>query len=180
MPTLVSEGDGMVCDSFCKADLLSDHFDSKQSNEAVDLLLTYHPSPSLTTIAFRSREVSYLLLGLDRCGGTDRLGMFIRFLKITADVVAPRLSEVFRQRFRLSSFVSCWRHANVTPIPKGPPSFSVANYRPISIKSVLSKVFERLVSVCFGRYMECSGVLPTTQFGYRKVHWGVGRRLGSC
>ena len=44
--------------------------------------------------------------------------------------------------------------------------------------------------------MECSGVLPTTQFTYRKgvgacdhfcacpihckVHWKVGRRLGSC
>ena len=52
-------------------------------------------------------------------------------------------------------------------IPKGPPSSSVANYRPISI-SVLSKVFERLVSVRLGRFMERSGVLPTTQFAYLK------------
>ena len=33
---------------------------------------------------------------------------------------------------------------------------------------MLSKVFERLVSVRLGRIMERSGVLPTTQFGYRK------------
>ena len=33
--------------------------------------------------------------------------------------------------------------------------------------SVLSKVFERLVSVHLGRFMEHSGVLPTTQFAYR-------------
>ena len=39
---------------------------------------------------------------------------------------------------------------------------------PISIRSVLSKVFERQVSVCRGRFMERSGVLPTTQFAYRK------------
>ena len=58
--------------------------------------------------------------------------------------------------------------ANVTPIPKGPPSSSVAYYRPISITSVLSKVFERLVPVHLGRFMERSGVLPTTQFAYRK------------
>ena len=45
---------------------------------------------------------------------------------------------------------------------------SVANYRPISITSVLSKQFERLVSVRLGRFMERSGVLPTTQFAYRK------------
>ena len=50
---------------------------------------------------------------------------------------------------------------------------SVANYRPISILSVLSKVFERLASDRLGRFMERSGVLPTTQFAYRKG-------LGTC
>ena len=61
----------------------------------------------------------------------------------------------------------------VTPLPKGPPPSSVANNRPIFITSVLSKVFERLVSVRLGRFIERSGVLPTTQFAYRKS-------LGSC
>ena len=75
---------------------------------------------------------------------------------------------VFRLLVRLGSFPASWRQANLTPISKGPPSSSVANYRPISITSVLSKVFERLVSVRLGRFMERSGVLPTTQFAYRK------------
>ena len=64
---------------------------------------------------------------------------FLFFLKRTADVMAPRLSVVFRWLVRLGSFPACWRQANVTPIPKGPPSSSVANHRPISITSVLSK-----------------------------------------
>ena len=70
MPPVVNEGDGVVCESVGKADLLSDHFDSKQSSEAVDLSLTCHLSPSLTTFAFRSREVRSLLLDLDPYGGT--------------------------------------------------------------------------------------------------------------
>ena len=37
LPPLVSESGGPVCQSVGKADLLSDHFDSKQSREAVDL-----------------------------------------------------------------------------------------------------------------------------------------------
>ena len=80
---------------------------------------------------------------------------------------------MFRRLVRLGNYPACWRQANETPIPKGPLSSSVANYRPISITSVLSKVFERLVSVCLGRFMERSGVLPTTQFPYRKD-------LGTC
>ena len=55
LPPLVSEGGGLVCESVGKADLLSDHFDSKQSREAVDLPLSCHPSPSLTTFAFRGQ-----------------------------------------------------------------------------------------------------------------------------
>ena len=69
---------------------------------------------------------------------------------------------MFRRRVLLGGFLPCWREANVTPIPKGPPSSSVANYRLISITSVLSKVFERLVSFRLGRFMERHGVLPTT------------------
>ena len=95
LPPLVSEGGGLVCESVGKADMLSDHFDSKQSREAVDLLLTCHPSPSLTTFAFRSSEVRRLLLDLDPYGGTDPLGVFPLFLKRTADVMAPCLSVVF-------------------------------------------------------------------------------------
>ena len=86
---LVSAGGVLVCGPVGNADLLSDHFDSKQSREAVDLPLTCHPSPSLTTFAFRSREVRRLLFDFDPYCGTDPLGMFPIFLKRTADVMAP-------------------------------------------------------------------------------------------
>ena len=48
LPPLVGEGGGLLCESVGKADLLSDHFDGKQSRESVDLPLTCHPSLSLT------------------------------------------------------------------------------------------------------------------------------------
>ena len=97
MTPLVSESGGLSCESVGKDDLLSDHFDSKQSKQAVDLPLTCHPSPSLTIFAIRSKEVRRFLLDLDLFGGTDRLGMFPLFLERTADVMAPRLSVVFQR-----------------------------------------------------------------------------------
>ena len=114
-----------------------------------------------------------LLLDLDPYDGTDPSGLFLHFLYRAADVVPPRLSVLFLRLVRLGSFSSCWRQANVTPIPKGPLSSSVANFRPISITSVFSKVFERLVSVRLGRSMERSVVFSTTQFAYRKC-------VGTC
>ena len=97
LPPLVSVGGELVSESVGKADLLSDHFESKKSMDAVDLPLTYNPSHSLTTFAFRSSEDRRLLLDLYPYGGTDILGMFHFFLTRTADVMAHRLSLVFRR-----------------------------------------------------------------------------------
>ena len=88
-------------------------------------------------------------------------------------VLVPCLAVVFRRILRLGSSPVRWRVANVTPIPKVPPSSSASNYLPISLTPILSKVFERLVSVRLGRFMEGRGVLPTTQFAYTKG-------LGTC
>ena len=79
LPPLVGPGRELVCEPAGKAHLLSDHLDSMQSRESVDLLITCHPSPSLITFAFRSSEVKRLLLDFDPYGGTGPLGMFLSF-----------------------------------------------------------------------------------------------------
>ena len=61
----------------------------------------------------------------------------------------------------------------MTPIPKGPLSALVCIYRPISITPVLSKVFEGLISLRFGRFLERSGVLSSHQYSNRNS-------LGTC
>jgi hypothetical protein len=74
---------------------------------------------------------------------------------------------------RQGSFPQCWRIAHVTPIPKGSSSPSPSQYRPISITSVLSKVYERLIASRLGSFLERSGALPDAQYGFRKG-------LGTC
>ena len=79
LPPRSEAGGGLVCESVGKADMQSAHFDGEQSRDPVDLPSTCYPSPSLTTFAFRSREVKRLLMDLDSYGGTDTLGMFPLF-----------------------------------------------------------------------------------------------------
>ena len=68
-----------MCESVVKADLLSDNFDSKQSREPLDLLVTCYPSPSLITLAFRSSEVKRLLLDLALMVALTLLVCFLSF-----------------------------------------------------------------------------------------------------
>ena len=173
LPPLIGGGGGLVCDPGAKAALLANHFDGKQERDGITLPRTCHPWPELTSFAFRAREVKKLLLELDPYGGTDPSGMFPLFLKEVAEVLAPRLSVIYRKLIRTGCFPLVWRIANVTPVPKGSLSSDVENYRPISITPLLSKIFERLVAVRLGRFMEHNRVFPATQFAYRKG-------LGAC
>ena len=182
-------------ESVGKADLLSDHFDGKQSRESVDLPLTCHPSPSLTSFAFRSSEVRRLLLDLDPYGGSDPLDMFPIFLKRTADVMAPYLSVVFPRLVRLGSFTACCRQAIVTQIPKGPPSFvAITDQFPLHqyclrclsawCRFVLADLWNAVVSFQPPSLLIGKVWVPVTHFCacpiHCRVHWRVGRRLGSC
>ena len=59
LPPLIAVGGGVVCESVGKVDMLSAHFDGKQSGDPLDLPSTCHLSPSLTIFAFRSWEVKW-------------------------------------------------------------------------------------------------------------------------
>ena len=98
----------------------------------------------------------------------DPLGVFPLLLKMVADIIAKKLSMIFRELIRLGSFPECWRSANVTAITKGAPSPDWENYRPISITHILSKVHDKLVSHKLSRFFEKYGLLPADQFPYRK------------
>ena len=64
------------------------------------------------------------------------------------------------------------RYAIVTPIltKEGLSISVVANYRPISNLSFLSKPIERLVAVQLHQYFNANNLLPTTQSAYRPHH----------
>ena len=172
-PPLTRPGGEIVTHPREKADLLSNFFDSKQSRDVVDLPATCYIEPALTSIAFRAREVKRLLGELDAYGGVDPLGHFPLLFKECRDIMAPKLTSVFRKLIRKGSFPFEWRSANITPISKGTGSSNPSDFRPISITSVVSKVFEKLIAVRLSKYLERSGFACPNQFAYRKG-------LGTC
>ena len=168
MPALRSPTGGLVTDPAEKASLLGVHFDGKQCRDEFSAPASCFPEPSCTSLAFRSGLVKKLLLDLDSYGGADPTGIFPLFLKMVANVLAPKLAQLFRLLLRRGCFPESWRVANVSAIPKGPPSPDKENYRPISITAILSKVYERLVSHKLLRFCEERQLIPATQFAYRK------------
>ena len=169
LPPLRKEDGSVAFDPAVKAEILSEVFLSKQSNQRLDLPPTCFPSEDFCYFAFKSSEIKYLLNDLDSFGGIDPNGIFPFFLTKVADQLSPKIATIFRRLLMNGEFPSCWRFANITPIPKGtsPTQFS-SDYRPISITPVLSKIYEKLLVKRLYKFVSKRNILPSTQFGFRK------------
>lgn len=81
------------------------------------------------------------------------------------------LTSIFRACAKLSYFPDHWKHAKVIPIPKPGKDHSLAsNYRPISLLSTLSKIFEKVILARINDFLADNNILPNDQFGFRHGH----------
>ena len=90
-------------------------------------------------------------------------------------MLATKLSLISRILLTCDVFPGQWRRAVITPIPKGPLSSLVSGYRPISLTSILSKIYVRLVSTRLYCFMEGSVL-----FGFSPFISSPTRRLWDC
>ena len=67
-----------------------------------------------------------------------------------------------------SSFPDCWKVSSLVPVFKNVGDRSAAkNYCPVSLLSVVSKVFEKLVNNRIVDHLEKFGLFSDFQYGFR-------------
>ena len=84
--------------------------------------------------------------------------------------VAPTLSVIINQSLNTGIFPKQLKIAKVIPLFKKREETSIENYRPISLPSSISKVFERVVFNQVYQYLDVDNLLFDSQYGFRKQH----------
>ena len=84
----------------------------------------------------------------------------------------PELSYILVELFNIClkdlCFPDCWKVSSVVPIFKNVGERSTAkNYHPVSLLSVVSKVFEKLVNNRIVDHLEKCGLFSDFQYGFR-------------
>ena len=90
--------------------------------------------------------------------------------KSVKNIISPYIADLFNSSVLEGLCPQNIKIAEVIPIHKAGASTEVANYRPISLLPILSKIFERLLRSRLLEYFNENNVLCKHQFGFRSGH----------
>ena len=70
----------------------------------------------------------------------------LKLLKLAGNVMVPSLTRLYEHSLKDETIFSQWKSARVTPAHKDNDETDAANYRPISLLSIPSKILESVVN----------------------------------
>ena len=130
---------------------------------------TEFESASSEDLLCTTEEILSYIQALDATKASGPDGISIKMLKYTATSVAPSLAKLFNISIKLGHFPTCWKTSSVVPIPKSSQHNEGANYRPISLLSVVSKLLERHIHQVITIHLNENRPLSNMQWGFQSV-----------
>ena len=91
-----------------------------------------------------------------------------RVLRECADSIAPVLTKIFNKSLTTGSLPRDWLNANVAPLFKKGDRSNPANYRPVSLTSIICKLLEHVIHHHIMNHLDQFNILYDKQHGFRK------------
>ena len=148
-----------------KAKLIAENFSKNSNLDDPGISLPVFPSRTNLKlhISVTSKMVKNVIMNLElsKASGPDCIPVMI--LKNCEHEPSYILAELFSKCLKESCFPDCWKVSSVVPVFKNVGERSTAkNYCIVSLLSVVSKVFEKIVD-----HLEKCGLFCGFQYGFR-------------
>ena len=152
---LVDSNGNTVEDSQVIADLFNHHFSeiglkvakkapspSSDCNFTVLSFIKKNPS-SLFLSPITEQEVLIHLGDLNPSKSSGIYGIPVKYVKMSSLIIAPVITKLYSCCLTLGTFPDALKLAEIIPLYKKGPKELYSNYRPISLLSPFSKIFEK-------------------------------------
>ena len=169
----LQRGDGTISRTDQEsAAILNEQFSSVFTRENTDSIpepapmFTGDDDKKLLTVEISEDTVRKKLEALkaNKAPGPDAIHP--RILKEFSRELAPGLSRLFVMSLRQGIVPMDWKAAHVVPIHKGGSKKLAGNYRPVSLTSVVCKVFEYVLKDAIVGHLRDKGLLNKSQHGF--------------
>ena len=147
-----------------QADLFNDYFYQQFSEPSSYQTHIDFTNDHIFYIDFNYSRICQLLLKIDpnKAQGPDNING--RVLKNCAKSLCIPLTYLFRLSYSTSCIPQDWKMANIVPVHKKGSKSNVENYRPISLTSLVMKIFEKVIREEL--MAKCSSLIDDRQHGF--------------
>ena len=94
-------------------------------------------------------------------------GLHPKVLRQLSSTIAPMLQLIFQTSVTTGQVPSDWKKANVCPIFKKGERYDPANYRPVSLTCICSKLLEHIITKHLLLHLNRNNILNNNQHGFR-------------
>jgi hypothetical protein len=124
----------------------------------------------IQSIFFRPKIIGRLLNELNphKAAGMDEISATV--LKNCSPTLCYPFAKLFNLSMKLGQVPKAWKSAKVSPVYKKGSKSDPANYRPVSLLSLVSKVMEKYIAYHIVRHLEVNDIFSKHQFGFRSGH----------
>lgn len=166
----------LIKDSKKMAEILNDYFSNVGRSLAEKIVIdpdAQFKETKLPNSIYLSEtnpgEVKKTIMSL-KCGtapGPD--GITSDILKEIAPYIIEPLTFLINQSFQSGSFPEEFKMAIIKPLYKSGDKTEPVNYRPISLISNLSKIFEKILKTRIESYLDKYRIISKNQYGFKKA-----------
>ena len=162
----------IVSDDLSKAEALSNQFASVFTIEDKNQVPTLGKSsiPDIPRLTIGNEGVLRQINRTkpNKAPGPDGISPWM--LHLCADEISPVLTKIFQSSVDEGVLPTQWRDANICAIFKKGAKDDPANYRGVSLTSVVSKILEHIIHSHIMKHLEDHNILVDNQHGFRAKH----------
>ena len=112
-------------------------------------------------------EVAKIISGLKN-HGNKLLDLHPSIVKENKRIFSGHIAELYNFSLLQSEFPDISKTGRVNPIHKSGPTDDIDNYRPISVISIFSKIFEKMTYARMLSFISRFNILSSCQYGFRR------------
>ena len=165
-----NKGDVLKSDSE-KCELLNDFFSSVFTSEDTKNLPEFNydnfnniPHLETCSITLKEMEEAISNLNANKSPGPDNFHP--KLLKLCSKSLSIPFKLLFDNTIHEGCIPSDWKQAEVRPIFKKGDKTNPGNYRPVSLTSVICKLFEKFIKNSLNNHLIKNNILSKEQFGF--------------
>ena len=154
------------------ADTLNSFFCSvftRENHNDTPILQSIHDNTPLDDITLTEEIIKNKLIKLNPNKSPGPDGWHPRVLKEVAEALTPLLLILLRESLDEGSLPDDWKQGNITAVHKKGSKQNPCNYRPISITSIICKLFEDIIRDAIVTHMSVNNLFCDQQHGF--VPW---------